>query len=146
MWRYELMKLSRKPRNCWTSEKANHNSKIPGAKLNGTQIFCQKLPKIWVHLARLSSFSEIPENASHWKFPKMQKKKNIFGWMQSAADLTWNVPPAGNWWRMFCRTSRTDSPCMLAVPDLHVSSFCAWQDSGVKRTLLRIHYTYRLCL
>lgn len=36
--------------------------KIPGAKLTGTEIASEKFSKIWFYLARLFSFTEIPEN------------------------------------------------------------------------------------
>jgi hypothetical protein len=42
---------------------ANHSTEIPGGKSNGTGIPGKKFPKIWVYLARLSTFPEIPENA-----------------------------------------------------------------------------------
>ena len=39
------------------------NQEIPGAKLNGRTTSRKKSSKIWVYLARLSSFSEILESA-----------------------------------------------------------------------------------
>ena len=39
------------------------NQEIPGAKLNGRTTSRKKFSKIWVYLARLSSFSEILESA-----------------------------------------------------------------------------------
>jgi len=38
---------------------------IPGGKSNGTEIPGRKLRKIWVYLAMLWPFPEIPENAVH---------------------------------------------------------------------------------
>ena len=39
------------------------NQEIPGAKLSGRTTSRKKFSKIWVYLARLSSFSEILESA-----------------------------------------------------------------------------------
>ena len=39
------------------------NQEIPGAKLNGRTTSRKNFSKIWVYLARLSSFSEILESA-----------------------------------------------------------------------------------
>jgi len=47
---------------------------IPGRKASGTEIHGKNFSKIWVYLARLSTFPEIPENAipfttgNFWKF------------------------------------------------------------------------------
>ena len=70
-------KVFRNSGNCWISEMWTVQPKIPEipeAKLNGKQSPGKNFQKIWVYLARLSSFVEILENAlpltsgSCWKF------------------------------------------------------------------------------
>jgi len=54
-------KVAENPENCWISEKRTIQPKIleiPGWKSNGTEISRKICWKIWVHLTRLSSFSE----------------------------------------------------------------------------------------
>jgi len=70
-------KASGKSENCKISEMRTIQPKIPEIpkrKSNGKEIPGRKFSKIWVYLARLSSFPEIPENAvpfatgNFWKF------------------------------------------------------------------------------
>ena len=51
----------RKSGSRWISEKRTIQPKILGWKSNGTEISRKRYSKIWVHLKRLSSFSEIME-------------------------------------------------------------------------------------
>ena len=51
------------------------NLEIPGAKLNGKKTSGEKISKIWVYLARLSSFSEILESAGPFATGSCRKFK-----------------------------------------------------------------------
>jgi len=53
---------------------------IPGGNTNGTEILGKKFSKIWVYLARLSSFPEIPENAVLFALLEISENSNRNLW------------------------------------------------------------------
>ena len=87
-------KVSGNSWNCWISEMRTIQPKILeilGAKLNGKETSGKTFSKIWVLLARFSSFLEILENALFLSLlPKIQTGR--FRWMESAHDV--HVPMA----------------------------------------------------
>ena len=65
---------------------------IPVAISTGTETPGQrKKSEIWVYLPRLSSFTEIPENAVHSPL----ENSRIFGWMESP-----KIPPVEKGWTL----------------------------------------------
>ena len=83
-------KDSRNSGKCWISEMRTIQPKILeilGAKLNGKKTSGETFSKIWVLLARFSSFLEILENALFLSLLlRIQTKR--FGWMESAPRCT----------------------------------------------------------
>ncbi len=73
-------KVSRKSGKCWLSEMRTIHPKtpeIPEAKSNGTESSRKLFSKIWVYLARLSSFPEILEKATILHSAKVPSADNL---------------------------------------------------------------------
>jgi len=66
IWKFPGRVSGKYAENYWISEMRTIQTKIleiPGVKSTGTEIPDKKFSKVWAYLARLSSFTEIPENA-----------------------------------------------------------------------------------
>ena len=81
--------VSLKSENCWIFWNSNLSSR---RKIKWNWNFHTKFLKIWVYLARLSSFLEILENAVPFISRKCQKfNSKLRSQMESAHFMSWNV-------------------------------------------------------
>ena len=99
-------KVSGNSWNCWISEMRTIQPKILeilGAKLNGKETSGKTFSKIWLYLARFSSFLEILENAVPFATGSCQKfKPDVF--------VEWKAPTMYMYPWLFCTMTNCKGP------------------------------------